>query len=99
MPKALKICDFSKTKGGGKLMEVTGVSTAEMIRKLGPPTCTARRGETGKFGKTKQEWIVPMGGKSYLTVYDYKGFRWSLGGKSKDKAKAKKLKAYLEKSS
>jgi len=68
-----------------------------MIRKLGPPSCTQEAGDTDF--KTKREWHVPMG-KSLLTVYDYKDSdvndEWSIGGFKRDKAKAKKLKKYLE---
>jgi len=39
-------------------------------------------------------------GKSYLTVYDWDdqdiNDDWNIGGKKADKAKAKKLKKYLE---
>ncbi len=94
MPKALKKCDYSGTIGTSRRETVDGVSTAKMIKKLGPPSCTAERDETDS--KTTMEWIVPMGG-SKLTVYDYRGSKWSIGGFAKDQKKAKKLKEYLEK--
>ena len=97
MPKALKRCVKKRVKWTSKQAEVEGVSRAKMIRKLGPPTCTQEAGET--HWRTKTNWHVPMG-KSVLTVYDWDdqdiNDDWNIGGHKKDKAKAKKLKKYLE---
>ena len=97
MPKALKRCAHDKTMYTSLQTHAYPLSLRKMIKKLGPPSCTQKAGETG--WQTKREWIVPMG-KSYLTVYDWKGSddaqEWNIGGHKKDKAKAMKLKKYLE---
>ena len=97
MPKALKKCAHEKTMYTSLQAHVHPVSLAKMTKKLGPPSCTKRRKETS--WQSKREWIVPMG-KSYLTVYDWKdsdlNHEWNIGGRKKDKAKALKLKKYLE---
>ena len=94
MPKAYKRCNFKRVVGTGRLDHMKPISIAKMIRKLGPPTCS--REDKARDPKTDQEWHVPMGGGSVLTVYDYKGSKWNIGGKAKDKSKAEKLKKYLE---
>jgi len=97
MPKALKRCAHEKTMYTSLQAHVYPVSLAKMTKKLGPPSCTRRRKETG--WQTKREWHVPIG-KSLLTVYDWKDSdqaqEWNIGAKAKDKAKAMKLKKYLE---
>jgi len=65
-----------------------------MMRKLGPPTCSGE--DKADDPKSVQEWHVPMSKGTVLTVYDYKGDRWMIGGRRADKAKAQKLKKYLE---
>jgi len=97
MPKALKRCAKDRVKWTSRQAYVERVSLSKMLRKLGRPSCTQEDGET--HWRTKREWIVPMG-KSYLTVYDWDdqdiNDDWNIGGKKADKAKAKKLKKYLE---
>ncbi len=94
MPKAYKRCDFSRTEGTSYLDSMKPVSKSKMIKKLGPPTCSGA--DKADDPKTDQEWHVPMGEGSVLTVYDYKGDKWMIGGFRKDRKKAEKLKKYLE---
>ena len=94
MPKAYKKCDFNRIRGTSLQARAKPISITKMIKKLGPPTCS--RADKARDPKTDQEWHVPMGGGSVLSVYDYKGEKWSIGGKRVNKKKALKLKEYLE---
>ena len=97
MPEAYKKCLKIRVKGTHRQAEVEGVTYAKMVRKLGPPTCTREDDET--HWRSKTTWHVPMG-KSVLTVYDWDDQDilddWNIGAKTGDKAKALKLKKYLE---
>ena len=82
--------DLDKRLGTGFLLKIKPITLASMKSKLGIPSI-----EGSIDGKVKYEWVVKIGNQ-YLTVYDYKGDKWHIGGRLKDKKKAISLMKYLE---
>lgn len=58
--------------GSGKLGTIN-VSFETLVRLFGDPY-------TGKQDKTNYEWHILVD-KKLFTIYDYRGFQWSIGGK------------------